>query len=613
MIHRGPDDSGAWIGHGTAIAMRRLSIIDLAGGHQPIDNETGHLHIVFNGEIYNYRELRSELLSRGHEFKTASDTEVVLHGFEEFGTGILDRLKGMFAFCIANERTGELFLARDRFGEKPLFYWNEGGRFAFSSELPSLLECQLIPRRLNLASLPYYLRNGFVPLPMTMYRDIHQVRPGHWMTWKQGKLDTGGYFAIRYQPDPTLDETTAKDLVRSAVLNAVERQRVSDVPIGAFLSGGIDSSTVVAALQKVSTNKIPTFTARFENVQYDESPIARAVANHVGTDHHEFLIPNQGFSDEDLVRVINHVGQPFGDSSAIPTYYICRQIREHVKVCLSGDGGDEMFGGYDSFQFGLKVDRVAKLAPRFAFASLGAVLDQLSHCPVLRDQPRLRQLRQVADACSEPADARFQKTAPRFDRRELKRLLSSEWYGPSKLTYDPSDDALSGREHPSTLRRLMAYRSGYSLSEQMLVKVDRMSMATSLEVRAPMLDVGIFEVASKMPDHLLIRGGRGKYILREAVKDWLPSEVFTHPKWGFAIPLHEYQNDRYRQMCSDLLAPGKHPVLDHIFRRDYLESIVTRGLARTRDAADVSVFRASHQVWQLVMFAAWVHDFDVSL
>lgn len=612
ILHRGPDDTGEWISAEVAVAMRRLAIIDLKSGHQPIENEAGDRRIVFNGEIYNYRELRQQLVTQGHRFKTQSDTEVVLRLYEVYGPEFVEMLKGMFALCIVDDRDRSIFLARDRFGEKPLYFWDHDGVLAFSSELHSLLQFSRIPRRLNPNALPFYLRNGFVPSPQTMYAGIQQLPAGHWMRWSAGKRTQQAYFRIEFPVEKNLDETTAADLVRAAVLAAVDRQRVSDVPIGAFLSGGIDSSTVVAALQRLSDKPVPTFTAKFEHDRYDESPIARAVAKHVGSDHHEFTIPNRGFQDDDMLRVLRHVGQPFGDSSAIPTYYISRQIRQSVKVCLSGDGGDEMFGGYDFFQDVGKVDRIADRLPRWAYRWAEAATRLAGRLPYFRGKSQLRQARQAFDTAAAPRQERFQRFAPRFDSRELKALLQNQSSG---LSFDPHaiNPMLSGGDCPTRLRRLMAYRIGYSLSEDMLVKVDRMSMAASLEVRAPFLDIDIFSIAARLPDSMLIRGGVGKHILRTAVKDWLPPEVFSHPKQGFAIPLHTYQNDRYRQMCMDLLAPGRNAAIDQLFAPGPLASIVNRGLTRQQDAADVSVFRASHQLWQLVQLAAWFDQYRVEL
>lgn len=611
IVHRGPDDSGQWDSDQISVAMRRLAIIDLAGGHQPIENEDGSLLIFMNGEIYNYLDLRPELERLGHRFRTQSDTEVVLHLYEELGPEVASRLEGMFALCIVDRRRQELFLARDRFGEKPLFYWHDRDALAFSSELRSLLECPRVPRQLNPAGLECYLRHRILPGPQTFFRDVVQLPPGHWMTWRNGKVEVARYFELQAEPERGLDLVTAKMQIQDALLRAVRRQQISEVPLGAFLSGGIDSSTVVAAMQRTSSKPVLTFTARFENQAYDESPIARRVSQHLGTEHHEFVIPNQGFEEEDLWRVIRHMGQPFADSSAIPTYYICRQIRDRVTVCLSGDGGDEMFGGYSFFRDCQRVEALARWAPRSAFRSLQKVARSAAGWPGLSGSRRLRQVMQASASAGRPAGNRFLYTAPLYDDGELARLFKPEVRRNVLDTESAGLGRFAGDDFPSRLRQWMAYRAGFQLPEDMLVKVDRMSMANSLEVRAPMLDVAVAEVARRLPDDLLIRDGVTKFALRAAAREWLPAEVFDHPKWGFAIPLHDYQNDRYRALCGELiLAPDS--LVQSLFRPDFVRRIVDRGLTRRQDAADVSVFRASHQVWALLQLGAWSRYFGVS-
>jgi asparagine synthase (glutamine-hydrolysing) len=614
LRHRGPDDEGLWASTRFAMAMRRLAIIDVGGGHQPITNEDGTLVIVLNGEIYNYQELRAELIRAGHKFKTHSDTEVVLHLYEEHGDDTPKLLKGMFAFCIADTQSGTMFFARDRFGEKPLFYYQAPEFLAFSSELHSLVQLRQIPRRLNHAALPYFLRYGFVPCPWTMYRDVMQLPPAHWMKWQPDGIEIERYWQLDARPDPSIDEVTAKELVRNVLLRSVSRQRISDVPVGAFLSGGIDSSTIVAALQRQSGKPVPTFTAKFENARYDESPIARKVAEFLGTDHHELVIPNQSFQEEDLFRIVRHVGQPFADSSAIPTYQISRRIRDYVTVCLSGDGGDEMFAGYNYFVDCLRVDGLVDRIPEKVFPRATSLANALATAPLLRTSTRLRQLRQVCSLGAISKGARPLHVAPLFDPDELDDLLQPEF---TQWLDGEEDDSLAEYacvdQFPSRLRQLMAYRSGFGLSEDMLVKVDRMSMATSLEVRAPMLDPEVCETAARFPDELLIRGRTTKFILREAVRDWLPPEVFSHPKWGFSIPLHDYQNARYAALCHDMLL---NPSIDGImkcFTPAGLRRIVNRGLTRRRDQADVSVYRATHQVWALLQLSAWADTYGVSV
>ena len=361
QFHRGPDDGGTLECPNATLAMRRLAIIDTQGGQQPIYNETGEIGIVFNGEIYNYRELREPLLQKGHRFQTASDTEVLVHLYEEHGVDMLPLLKGMFTFCLYDSRKNGYLIARDRFGEKPLFYHLEQGLFSFASEIQSLLKNEKVPRRLNTEALPYYFRTSLVPEPLTLLDQIFSLAPGHFLWLDSQGMKEQVYFRPEYPEQAQIhQEAEAIERLRPLLEQAVKRQMVSDVPICAFLSGGIDSSTVVALLQKNSSQKLRTFHVRFEDQAFDESPIARKVADYWGTDHHEILIPNYDFDESIFWTIIDHVGFPFRDSSAIPSYFISREISQHVKVALSGDGGDELFGGYELFQWYQKIVRFKK-------------------------------------------------------------------------------------------------------------------------------------------------------------------------------------------------------------------------------------------------------------
>ncbi|RIK78662.1 MAG: asparagine synthase (glutamine-hydrolyzing) [Planctomycetota bacterium] len=616
IVHRGPDDAGSYTDATTSLAMRRLSIIDRAGGHQPIVNEDGTLVIVFNGEIYNYRELREELLRSGrHIFRTQSDTEVILHAFEEFGERVPERLEGMFAFCIYRTTDGSLFFARDRFGEKPLFYWHGDGRtLAFSSELTSLLEWEAIPRQADLDALHVYLRRAFVPSPWTTFAGVRQLPPGHTMTWRNGVATVRRYFALQPREDAAFeDERAAKEAVRGALLSAVKRQMESEVPLGAFLSGGIDSSGVVAAMQRQSSRPVKTFTVRFAQADYDESPVARCVAEHLGTEHREFFVPNNAFDAEDLWRVVRHVGMPFADSSAIPTFYISRLIRDHVTVCLSGDGGDEMFAGYQTFRWTQQLDRLA-IAPGFALAALENVFAAASRFPGLGGSSAVRKARRAVHFARGSANERVWSIGEMFSRDEMDSLLADEHHAARRrLADDWLNAQVAALDGMSRLRQMMAFRQQLSLPEDMLIKVDRMSMANSIEVRAPLLDVGIANLAARLPDKHLIRGDVKKYILREAIREWLPDEVFSHAKMGFGIPLHAFVNRQYVELCEDLLLGDRDGLTAQLFRRAALESFVRRGLDRISDRADLSVYRASHQLWALLQLAAWAKAFRVTL
>ena len=613
LAHRGPDDSGQFDTIGCSLAMRRLAIIDLATGKQPIYNEDERLVIVFNGEIYNYQELRDSLVTRGHQFRTQSDTETIIHLYEDKGVDCVRDLKGMFALCIYDQKKETLFLARDRFGEKPLYYYHhpEHG-FSFSSEITSLLQNRNIPREINYEALGYYLRVGYVPDPITLFKDIYILPPGHWLRWEDGRIKTEPYFHVHYRPDSALDnEQQAIEAVQHHLRQAVKRQSISDVPLGAFLSGGIDSSSVVANLQEISNRQVNTFTMRFEDAAYDESKIAAEVARHLGTNHHEFVVPNTSFTPEIFDHILNHVGLPFIDSSAVPTYILSQQIRKHVTVALSGDGGDELFAGYPIFKWGQTIDRVQKIPPLFTKSSESFV-QWLSTQPYFSNQPTLRRVRRGLEAIN--AETSFVPIIIQsiYEQEELARLVT---HAPT-LAHATSRLELLTKlpeeaQEWSILRRLMYYRLKHNLHDDMLTKVDRMSMSASIEVRAPMLDADLADLSMKLPDKHLIQNGLGKSILRKAMRKKLPDSVFEHPKSGFSIPLHKFQNEAYKDMVTDLL--GDSSGIAQLFAKDELTAVIQRGLYQKGDNAQHSVYRVSHQLWSLAQLAGWQKKFNVSL
>lgn len=616
LLHRGPDDSGQYTDAHCSLAMRRLSIIDLATGNQPITNEDGSLIIVFNGEIYNFQELRQEL-TRGnhHRFKTNSDTEVILHLFEEEGTNTPQRLHGMFAFCIYNQVENSLFISRDRFGEKPLYYTIVDGTFAFSSELASLAQWYGMSRQVDRDALYYLLHLGYVPPGMTLFQSVKQLPAGHWLSWKEGELRVEAYYHPDYRIEPALeDEEVAKEQLRQTLLKAVRSQMVSDVPLGAFLSGGFDSSTVVAAMQQQSSEPIKTFTARFEQATYDESPIARQIAQHLGTDHQEFVIPDASFKTDDVMRIIDHMGQPFLDSSAIPTYYISKSLSDHVTVALSGDGGDEMFGGYRFYPRSMAVDRLAFFVPKPALQAAQVTLGYASSTPGLKRYGALRQARRATEVASLHADLRPGAMEELFTRSELTQVEAADLHYWKEMTDQFTPEVMGQVRNLSRLRQLMYYRVKFSLVEDMLTKVDRMSMANSLEVRAPLLSTEVSDFSMSLPDRYMIHKGTKKYLLREAVRPWLPKFMYSLPKSGFGIPLHTFQNDEFNNLCQDYIANSRPDnLVSSLFSREKRRSIIARGVVQKTDAADYSVYRASHQLWLVLQIGLWAERFNVTL
>ena len=612
LQHRGPDASGFLSEPGIALGHRRLSIIDLGErANQPMASPSGDVTVVFNGEIYNYLSLKQRLEDQGQRFTTTSDTEVLVRLLERDGPAALHQLHGMFAMALWRRSTRELLLARDRFGEKPLYYAIDGNCLVFGSELGALMEFPQLPRRLDPEALGYFLEIGYVPAPLTMYAGVKSVEPGQWVRWRDGTIQTGAFAAIDYRADPLLDDpAAAKDAVLGALRSAVARQMIADVPLGAFLSGGLDSSSVVALMQQQSSRPVQTFNVRFEDVEYDEGPIARAVAAHLGTDHHEMVVTDSGFHADDLWRTVTHAGMPFADSSAIPTYLVSRYARSHVTVALSGDGGDEMFAGYPVFQWSAALRRLARW-PRPALAAGAGAARPLARLPLGRRVGRLRQARKALTSAQLPGDIeRFRSLHWLFAPAEQRALLD-----PAVAERSTRDDDLLQQLPPQAarwtpLRREMFIRLRQELPGDMLLKVDRMSMAVSLEVRAPFLDSEVACVSARLPDKHLIRGGVGKWVLREAVKPLLPAIVFEHPKWGFSIPLHRFVNDEFRAQARTLLRAGG--PLKGIVRPAAVHHILERGLERRADAGDYSVYQATHQLWALMQLGAWIERFGVA-
>jgi len=613
IIHRGPDGLGMQSNKHSTIAMRRLSIIDHVGGQQPIFNETKDIYVFFNGEIYNYPELKTSLINKGHHFITASDTEVLVHLYEEYDIEMLSMLKGMFSFCMVDEQKKRYFLARDRFGEKPLYYHFENDVFSFSSDIKSLLENGTIDRQLNEDALPYYFRTSLVPEPITLFKSIKSLQAGHYILLDETGIKEEAYFRINYQKKNEIkEEQEAIGYIQPLLENAVKRQTISDVPIGAFLSGGIDSSTVVALLQSQASQPIQTFNVRFEDQAYDESKIARKVAQHCGTDHHEVLVPNVDFDEHLFWEIINHVGLPFRDSSAIPSYLVSKAIASHVKVALSGDGGDELFGGYDLFQWYQKIIRLKGLAqPIRTLANNGITLAQST--PGLKNISLLRKLKRGVATSLQAVDDIPIALNEMFTNEEVRRVLTSS----SANTLASANNYLKLKNYPpeykkwSDLRKIMYYRLHHTLPSNMLIKVDRMSMANSLEVRTPFLDPDLFEATVQLSDHLLVNGKTGKYLLRKMMKDHLPKEVFNHPKMGFNIPLHKYQNDTFKQLAKRLLF-DENPWPNY-FDKQLLKQIYQKGISTMRNTAKESVFQSAHQLWMMMQLLAWAKRFNVKL
>lgn len=546
LRHRGPDEEGYHEAPHVALAMCRLRVIDPAGGSQPMSNEDGSVWLVYNGEVYNFRELRSELEARGHRFRTRSDTEVVVHAYEAFGVDCVRKFRGMFAFALWDGRQQRLLLARDRLGIKPLYYWQRGDRLAFASELKSLLKLPDFPREVDPEAVDLYLTYGYVPAPWAPFRGVRKLAPGHVLVLDQAGARVQNYwdFVPAERPSRPLRESVAE--LRARLQDAVRSHLVSDVPVGAFLSGGLDSSTVVALMSLAGAHPVRTFSVGFREARFDELPYARQVARRYGTDHRELVVEPQ--VARRLPELLSHFDEPFGDSSAIATYLVAELARQHVTVVLTGDGGDEVFCGYE-WQ---RRHQMVRPFHRLPFA-LRARAPRLAR--LLPAGPwRQRAAGFLADVALDPADG-YLRRMTLFDGQLRRELYSSGFRA-----------ALDGHESLAPLRmwldalpesdfrnRMLYADTHFYCPEDCLVKVDRMTMAWSLEARVPLLDHELVEFVASVPPQWKLRGVTSKYLLRRAVRDLLPPDLLRKRKQGFSVPVGPWLRGPLYPAARDLL------------------------------------------------------------
>ncbi len=589
--HRGPDDDGYFVHGHVGLGMRRLAIIDIAGGHQPIFNEDRSCTIVFNGEIYNHRDVRRELERRGHRYATNSDTETILHAYEEYGVDCVKHLRGMFAIAIWDEPRGRLFLARDRFGKKPLYYMHDANRLAFASELKSITALSDVTRRVDPQAVADYVAWGYVPDPRSIYHGIAKLEPAHWLTYEDGRVTTQCYWDVSYHPDSKRrpDEYYV-DRALEILDESVRIRLMSEVPLGAFLSGGTDSSIVVALMAKHSRDPVKTFSIGFEEAEYNELSYARKVAEYFKTEHYEEVVRPD--AERDVLALVRQFDEPFADSSMIPTYYVSRAARKHVTVALSGDGGDELFAGYLRYADGSSV-RAASAIPT---ALRAAVIGPLSRAlpPGTKGIDRLRDLLGTADD---------------YYVRQMTRGLAQSYrdvFTPSFLATvaqpDPAHvaapflarasawDALSRRQYLDT----HTYLPG-----DILTKVDRASMAVSLECRAPILDHELAEFAATIPVDLRIRGVTTKYLLKKVAERLMPADMVHRPKMGFSVPVAYWLKKEWAARSEEILL-GETGLARGVFREAFLRRTLDEHRAGKRDN--------SSMIWSLMVLELWWRD-----
>jgi len=553
QAHRGPDDAGIYSEGPVGLAHRRLSIIDLSpAGHQPMANEDGTIWIVFNGEIYNFQDLRPGLLARGHRFRSRTDTEVILHLYEEHGVGCLPFLRGMFAFAIWDGPRRQLFLARDRLGKKPLCYqWDEDA-FRFASEAKAILQDPAVPVRPDPEGVSLYLTYGYVPSPLSAFQGLCKLPPAHYLTCRDGAVEVVRYWRLRRDRKAHRPEAEWCEEILTRLEEAVRLRLISDVPLGAFLSGGIDSSAVVAMMSRVTQGVIKTFSIGFDQPEYDELAYARRVAERFGTDHHELVVRPDAAAV--LPKLTWHFDEPFGDSSAVPTYYVAQMTRQYVTVALNGDAGDENFGGYDRY--------VANLLAASFDRWPGAGLFRRGIRWGLRLLPRsgrrtslLYRGRRFLDGLTELPERRYARWICHFYGDRKEELLHSEFR--AILGEDDTLEVLLAAyresDAPDFTDATLAVDAALYLPDDLLVKVDIASMAHSLEARSPFLDHEFMEFAATIPSDLKVRGREKKIILKRALQGVLPDEILHRPKMGFGVPIDHWLRHELKDLAYDML------------------------------------------------------------
>jgi asparagine synthase (glutamine-hydrolysing) len=568
LFHRGPDDSGLWINSGKTVGLahRRLSIIDLSeAGRQPMSDSEGKIWITYNGEIYNFREIREELKQKGCKFKSHTDTEVIINAYKEWGTNCLQRFNGMFVFGIYDEKAKIIFMARDRVGKKPLYYAQHNDRFAFVSEIKALLEDKSFSREIDLKALNFYLTFGYIPGELCIFGAIRKLLPAHAMIYNltTGQKKVWEYWRPPLPIEKNLNEDELLEELEVLLEDSVRFRMISDVPLGAFLSGGIDSSLVVAMMSRVSGSPVKTFSIGFEEDKYNELPYARVVAKHFKTDHHEIMVKPDAFSI--LPELIRQFDEPFADSSMIPTYYVSKATREYVKVALSGDGGDELFGGYSQYPGTLGNYYTAMFVPSFVRKGIARAAEYLPKKFIGK--------RQLLRLKFDPYGAFIDRSSHLyFKERYRKLLLKNDVFNDLNLLEPEASrkEYLSKKPYDFINRLTYADFMTY-LPDDILVKVDRASMLVSLEVRAPFLDYRIAEFSfGNIPGNLKVRGITTKYLLKKLVRKLLPKELDINRKWGFAVPVSEWFRGVLHDKVREILLDNK----NHYFNRSYIEKLL---------------------------------------
>ncbi len=596
--HRGPDAQGVKTFPGFSLGNARLSILDLSTrGNQPMSARNGKLWIVYNGEVYNFPEIKKELTARGYKFNSHTDTEVVLKSYEEYGPGCLEKFNGMFAFAIWDEEKKELFLARDRIGIKPLYYYFKDGKLIFGSEIKSILEADCVRKEVNLQSMYYYLGYEFVPAPDTMFKNIYKLRQGHYAIFKNGSLQIKKYWELKFKSE-VINEEEATDRIFTALEKSVQRRLISDVPLGVFLSGGLDSSTVVGFVSRLYPHKIQTFSIGYEDKTFSELPYAKTVSDFFNTEHNVLMI--NPVSPEDIERSLYHLDEPMTDLSTIPFYLISCKAREKVKVCLSGEGGDEIFLGYDRFK-AAKINRYYNIFPSFIRKKILSTL-----ILKLPDQPQkkgaINMLKRFIEGTLYPQEVgamRWQYFLnPEIEQNIFKKSTQSH------ISFTPFDpiyyfSQICNSVNPTDKDIFVDIK--LTMADSVLMKIDKMSMATSLEVRVPFLDHQVVELCASIPADLKLNKLTTKYIFRKTLKKYgfLPESIIYRGKQGYSLPVKNWLREELKDYMIDLFKNS--PIVKENINSSYLSLLIKEHLQLKHNH--------NHILWALVNLSLWYKKF----
>lgn len=600
LVHRGPDSDGFHADDHIALGFRRLSIIDLSTGNQPISNEDGTVWIIFNGEIYNFQSLRPQLEASGHHFRSQTDTETIVHAYEQYGLDFVQHLRGMFAFAIWDARQGRLVLTRDRLGKKPLYYYQSNGQLLFASEMKALLQSRIVPRQLDLVALDEYLTYQYIPAPHTILQGVRKLPPGHLLVADvyARQVRVHCYWQLDYLPKLQLDEVEAAERLRASLTEAVQLRLISDVPLGALLSGGVDSSIVVGLMAQAMDRPVKTFSIGFEESEYNELPHAREIARRFGTDHREFIVRPEAI--DVASKIVHYLDEPMADSSAIPTYYVAQMARQHVTVVLTGDGGDEAFAGYNRYGAVLSLTSLSKL-PRWLLQ--GMMRPALGILPVGLDYKRiLARGRTLTEVSHLSLGEHFLRQETIFSRSqrialytpELRRRMAACQAEEYMLSHFDQMDGLG------PLDQMLSADTLTYLPGDLLVKMDRMTMAHSLEARSPFLDQEVVQLATRLPEAYKRVGNSGKVLLKRAFADLLPPQIRARPKQGFGVPLEHWFRHELREFGYEILMG------DQAQKRGFFQACAVQ---RLLDEHQQGRLDHSHQLWALLVLELWHRQF----